>query len=99
MKLKSINLLLAAALAGIAFPSWAVEPFVIRDIRVEGLQRTDVGTIFNYLPVKIGDRFDDDRAQEAIKALKSWKFYPAMRDGKPTVTCIQIPITFPLQDE
>ncbi|MCX7208032.1 MAG: outer membrane protein assembly factor BamA [Proteobacteria bacterium] len=102
MKLKSINLLLAAALAGIAFPSWAVEPFVIRDIRVEGLQRTDAGTIFNYLPVKVGDRFDDSRAQEAIKALFATGFFNDVRvesngnvlivtvDERPTIAQINV---------
>lgn len=102
MKLKSINLLLAAALAGVAFPGWAVEPFVIRDIRVEGLQRTDAGTIFNYLPVKVGDRFDDDRAQEAIKALFATGFFNDVRvesngevlivtvDERPTIAQINV---------
>lgn len=35
----------------------------MRDIRVEGLQRTDPGTVFNYLPVKVGGRFDDGVAK------------------------------------
>ena len=37
-----------------------VDPFVVKDIRVEGLQRTEPGTVFNYLPVKVGDTFSDD---------------------------------------
>ena len=49
--------------------AWAAEPFVIGDIRVEGLQRTEPGTVFNYLPVKVGDTFSDDKAESAIKAL------------------------------
>jgi outer membrane protein insertion porin family len=33
----------------------AIDPFVIKDIRVEGIQRTEAGTVFGYLPVKVGD--------------------------------------------
>ena len=38
-------------------PAWAVDPFTVRDIRVEGVQRTEAGTVFSYLPVRVGDRF------------------------------------------
>lgn len=47
----------------------AIEPFVVKDIRVEGIQRTEVGTVFSYLPIKVGDRLDDERATAAIRAL------------------------------
>ncbi len=47
----------------------AIEPFVVKDIRVEGIQRTEVGTVFSYLPIKVGDRLDDERATTAIRAL------------------------------
>ena len=45
--------------------------FVVRDMRVEGLQRISEGTVFNYLPVNIGDTVDEVRVQEAIRALYS----------------------------
>jgi len=41
---------------------WAFEPFVIRDIRVDGLQRIAAGTVFTYLPAKVGDRIDNAAA-------------------------------------
>lgn len=47
----------------------ALEPFVVKDIRVEGIQRTEPGTVFNALPVKVGDTMDDDKATQAIKSL------------------------------
>jgi len=58
----------------ITFSSWlgvaqAFEPFVVRDIRVEGLQRTEPGTVFGYLPVKVGDTLTNERAAMAVKAL------------------------------
>ena len=52
-----------------ALPSWAVEPFALRDIRVEGLQRIEPGTVFASLPFRIGDTFTDDKGTAAIRSL------------------------------
>ncbi len=57
----------------------AFDPFVIKDIRVEGVQRTDAGTVFSYLPVKVGDRMTNERAAEAIKALFATGFFKDVR--------------------
>jgi len=54
---------------------WAIEPFVIKDIRVEGIQRTEAGTVFSYLPVKVGDTLNDDQASAAIRALFATGFF------------------------
>ena len=43
-----------------ASASWAREPFIVKDIRVDGIQRTEAGTVFSYLPVKVGDTLDDE---------------------------------------
>ena len=59
--------------------AWAVEPFVVRDIRVEGVQRTEAGTIFNYLPIKVGDRVTDERISDAVKALYATGFFRDVR--------------------
>src|SRR4030095_4122761 len=48
---------------------WAVEPFQLRDIRVEGLQRTDAGTVFAALPFRIGDIYHDEKGAAAVRAL------------------------------
>ncbi len=47
----------------------AVEPFLVKDIRLQGVSRISPGTVFNYLPVKVGDTLDERRSAEAIKAL------------------------------
>src|SRR5258708_39397335 len=47
----------------------AQEAFTVGDIRIEGLQRTSEGTVFNYLPVNIGDHLDGQRMREDIRAL------------------------------
>ncbi len=53
-----------------ALPSaYAVEPFVLKDIRIEGLQRTDPGTVFAALPFRIGDTYTDDKGAAALRAL------------------------------
>jgi len=57
----------------------AFEPFVIKDIRVEGIQRTEAGTVFSYLPVKVGDFMNDDKAAAAIKALFATGFFKDVR--------------------
>jgi outer membrane protein insertion porin family len=54
---------------------WAIEPFTIKDIRVEGIQRTEAGTVFSYLPVKVGDTLDDERATASLRALFATGFF------------------------
>lgn len=54
---------------------FAIDPFVIRDIRVEGLERLDVGTVFNYLPLKVGDEMNDEEAVLSIRALFETGFF------------------------
>jgi outer membrane protein insertion porin family len=53
----------------------AQEPFVVEEIRLEGLQRISVGTVFNYLPVSVGDQIDSNRTAEAIRALFKTGFF------------------------
>lgn len=60
---------LAIALALQVGSAWAVEPFVLKDIRVEGLQRTDAGTVFAALPFRIGDTYTDEKGSAALRAL------------------------------
>ncbi|CAJ0727075.1 Outer membrane protein assembly factor BamA [Ralstonia pickettii] len=53
----------------------AVEPFVVKDIRVEGVQRVEPGTVFGYLPVKVGETFTDEKGAESIRALYNTGFF------------------------
>ena len=59
--------------------AYAAQEFVIEDIRVEGLQRITPGTVFNYLPIKVGDTFDDSRSGEAVRALFKTGFFDDVR--------------------
>ena len=70
----------------------ALEPFVVKDIRVEGLQRTEPGTIFNYLPVAVGDVMSDEKATQAIKSLYGTGFFKDVRieaEGDVLVVTVQ----------
>jgi outer membrane protein insertion porin family len=69
----------------------AQSDFVVRDMRVEGLQRISEGTVFNYLPVNIGDRVDNIRVQEAIRALYAQGLFDDIeirRDGDTLIVAV-----------
>jgi len=70
-----------AALLGllIARYAFAFEPFVVRDIRLEGLQRVEAGTVFSYLPVKVGETMTDEKAAQAIRALFATSLFRDVR--------------------
>ncbi len=70
----------------------AAEDFVVRDMRVEGLQRISEGTVFNYLPINIGDSIDTVRIQEAIRALYTQGLFDNIemrRDGDTLVVVVR----------
>lgn len=52
---------------------------MVKDIRVEGIQRTEAGTVFSYVPVKVGDTMTDEKAAQAIKALFATGFFKDVR--------------------
>jgi len=54
---------------GLFASAWAVDPFTVRDIRVEGLQRVEPGTVFASMPVRVGDQYSDEKGAAAIRAL------------------------------
>src|SRR5450631_4226587 len=95
---------LAGALLAVSLSTavLAFDPFIVKDIRVEGVQRTDAGTVFSYLPIKVGDRIDDEKASSAVKALYATGFFRDVRleaeDGvlvvivqeRPTISQIDV---------
>lgn len=77
---------------GFLLPAQAIEPFLVEDIKVEGLQRVSSGTVFNYLPIKVGDQVDDEVAREAIKALFGTGFFEDVvlsRDGSTLIVKVE----------
>jgi len=72
MQFNRLYLRTASCIAGMAFmagTAWAVTPFTVRDIRIEGLQRVEPGTVFISLPVRVGDVYSDEKSSLAIRAL------------------------------
>ncbi len=68
--------------------AWSGESFVIKDIRVEGLQRIAAGTVFSYLPIKVGDTLNDRRSGSVIRALFKTGFFKDVRLEKEEGTLI-----------
>jgi outer membrane protein insertion porin family len=85
--------LLAALLATLVVSgAAAVEPFTVRDIRLEGIQRVEAGTVFSYLPVKVGDTMTDEKAAQAIKTLFATGFFKDVRieiDGQVLIVVLE----------
>lgn len=73
LKLKHHHFLRRTSLAVLSFlamqGAMAIEPFTVKDIKVQGLERSEAGTIFASLPVRIGDMYSDEKAAASIKAL------------------------------
>ena len=86
-----LRLALAALFAVLSIQAWAVEPFQIRDIRVEGLERTDPGTVFSVLPFRIGDTYTEEKGATALRALFGTGLFKDVRlkiDGDVAVIVI-----------
>jgi outer membrane protein insertion porin family len=94
-------------LAGLIFllcisRAWAIEPFTVKGIKVEGIQRTDAGTVFSYLPIKVGETMNDEQGAAAIHALYATGFFKDVRlkadlgvlivqvQERPTIASIEI---------
>lgn len=82
--------------------AWAFSSFEIKDIEIKGLERISVGTVLNYLPVSVGDRFDESRSADTIRALFKTGFFNDIRlsrsdgvlivsvDERPAISTIEI---------
>jgi outer membrane protein insertion porin family len=87
------SLILAAAIAGLlgGGTAAAFDPWTVRDFRVEGAQRIAEGTIYNYLPINIGDTIDTQRLREAGRALYGTGFFTDFefrRDGDTLIIAV-----------
>ena len=89
-RLCAVPIALAAALQ--AGSVWAVDPFELKDIRVEGLQRIDAGTVFASLPFRVGDTYNDDKGAAALRALFATGLFKDVRlevDGNVVVVVVE----------
>ncbi|MCF8160714.1 MAG: outer membrane protein assembly factor BamA [Polaromonas sp.] len=104
MLINRFRLTTSAALASlmlIAQSAWAVSPFTVRDIRIEGLQRVEPGTVFVSLPVRVGDTYNDDKGAAVIQSLFALGLFKDVRievtgdvlvvvvEERPTVAAVE----------
>lgn len=75
-----------------AHVAWAAQPFKIRDIQVEGLQRVEPGTIFASIPLRVGDTYTDDKGTASIRSLYGLGLFTDVRievQGELMVVVVQ----------
>jgi outer membrane protein insertion porin family len=92
--LKHPRTAIACALAALALTAraHAFEPFKISDIRAEGLQRLEIGTVLTYLPLAVGDELNTATSRSAIRALYGSGLFEDVqleRDGNALVIRVQ----------
>ncbi len=85
----------ASAIAAVvlsAHTAWALEPFKVQDIRIEGLQRVEPGTVFASMPIQVGDTYNDDKGTAAIRTLFSLGLFKDIRleaDGNVLIVVVE----------
>ena len=63
------NLIVLTFVLGTTLGVKALEPFVVEDIKVDGLQRVELGTFFTYLPLRVGETLDAERVPVVIRQI------------------------------
>ncbi|MGN4072011.1 POTRA domain-containing protein, partial [Burkholderia gladioli] len=88
---RRLRYLTFAGLGVTSVTACAADPFTISDIRIEGLQRIEPGSVFAYLPMKQGDTYNDDLASEAIRKLYATGFFNDVKVAtEGTVVIVQV---------
>ena len=75
------------------------DSFVVSDIRVRGLQRVSAGTVFNNLPVNVGERVDDERVRQLIRALYKSEFFEDIQLSREGTVLIVTHVERPAVDK
>ena len=74
-----VGILLVVGLLAVSHVAQAFDPFVVSDIRVDGMQRTEPGSVFARLPFKVGQRFTEELATESVRKLYETGLYSDIR--------------------
>lgn len=85
------RLLLVCLLVSTSSPVLA-EKFRLQDIQIEGLERIEAGTVFTYLPVKVGDELDENNTARIARELYKSGFFKDIqlrREGNILVVTVQ----------
>jgi len=81
IKLAFLSLLLSTQL-------FAFDEFLVSDIRIIGLQRVSTGSIFNVIPISVGDKIDSRKSNDIVKSLFSTEQFDDIQIGKDGNTLI-----------
>jgi outer membrane protein insertion porin family len=68
------------------------EPFKVEDIKVNGLQRIELGTFFTYLPIQVGETLDEARLPSVIRALNrsgAFQYIKVSRDNNTLIISVE----------
>ncbi|MEX8520822.1 MAG: outer membrane protein assembly factor BamA [Leptothrix sp. (in: b-proteobacteria)] len=87
-----VRALALTTLLSVSAAVWAADPFTLKDIRIEGLQRTEAGTVFAALPFRVGDTYTDDKGVAALRSLFATGLFKDVRievDGPVVVLVVQ----------
>jgi outer membrane protein insertion porin family len=87
-----VKYLLALIALAVMLPAQALDAFKIAEIRAEGLQRLEIGTVLSYLPLSVGDELNDQTSRQAIRALYGSSLFQdvqLLRDGNALIVKVQ----------
>ena len=84
--MKRIKLLFFSLL--LSFNISAFDEFLVSDIRIIGLQRVSTGSIFNVIPISVGDKIDIRKSNDIVKSLFSTEQFDDIQIGKDSNTLI-----------
>lgn len=91
--------LLTFLISSLAKFAFAMTPFKVNEIKVKGLQRIEIGTVYNYLPIKIGEEINDDIADDIITNLYKTGFFKDIRLERNNNTLVIIVYERPIISE
>ena len=72
----------------ISFQLSAFDEFLVSDIRIIGLQRVSTGSIFNVIPISVGDKIDSRKSNDIVRSLFSTEQFDDIQIGKDGNTLI-----------
>ena len=90
--MRLINRIALLTLSGFLFIPVHAETFRVQDIQIEGLERIEAGTVFTYLPVKVGDQVDAGQTAQIVRELFKtglFKDIELRREGDVLVVVVQ----------
>ena len=74
----------------LSFNLASFDEFLVSDIRIIGLQRVSTGSIFNVIPISVGDKIDTRKSNDIVRSLFSTEQFDDIQIGKDGLSLIHI---------